>query len=87
MPILRRLRRPPTLDLDDIQAALLRARPEPYFGTHAILEIVDPAAGKELLRRLASRVTSAARWDEPQPSWLAVAISHHGLEALGVPDA
>ncbi|MBT2493713.1 peroxidase [Streptomyces sp. ISL-96] len=82
----RRLRRPPTLDLDDIQATLLRARPEPYFGTHAILEITEPAAGRELLRRLAPRVTSAARWDEPQPSWLALALSYQGLVALGVPE-
>ncbi|MEU5319939.1 hypothetical protein AB0G67_24805 [Streptomyces sp. NPDC021056] len=82
-PLFRRLRRPPTLDLDDIQATLLRARPEPYFGTHAILEITEPAAGRELLRRLAPRVTSAARWDEPQPSWLALALSYQGLVALG----
>ncbi len=85
MPPFRRLRSRPTLDLDDIQAAVLRARPEPYFGTHAILEITDPAAGKEMLRRLAPRVTSAARWDEPRPSWLALAISYQGLVALGVP--
>jgi Dyp-type peroxidase family len=83
--VFRRLRGRPTLDLDDIQATVLRARPEPYFGTHAILEITDQSAGKELLRQLAPRVSSAARWDEPQPSWLAVAISYHGLVALGVP--
>ncbi|MFI6438017.1 Dyp-type peroxidase [Streptomyces sp. NPDC050759] len=83
----RRLRRHPSLDLDDIQATLLRARPEPYFGTHAILEITEPAAGRELLRRLAPRVTSAARWDEPRPSWLALALSYQGLVALGVPQA
>lgn len=87
MDLFRRMRRKPTLDLDDIQATVLRARPEPYFGTHAILEITDPAAGKELLRRLAPRVTSAARWDEPQPSWLALAISYQGLVALGVPES
>jgi Dyp-type peroxidase family len=85
-PLFRRLRRPPSLDLDDIQATLLRARPEPYFGTHAILEITEPAAGRELLRRLAPRVTSAARWDEPQPSWLALALSYQGLVALGLPE-
>jgi Dyp-type peroxidase family len=83
--VFRRLKRRPTLDLDDIQATVLRARPEPYFGTHAIIEITDQAAGKELLRRLAPRVTSAARWDEPRPSWLALAISYRGLVALGVP--
>lgn len=81
-PLFRRLRGPPTLDLDDIQATRL----EPYFGTHAILEITEPAAGRELLRRPAPRATSAARWDEPQPSWLALAISHRGLAALGLPE-
>jgi Dyp-type peroxidase family len=84
--LFRRLTRAPTLELDDIQAVVLRARPEPYFGTHAILEIIDPAAGKELLRRLAPQVTSAARWDEPQPSWLALALSYQGLVALGLPE-
>jgi Dyp-type peroxidase family len=86
MSVFRRLRRPPTLDLDDIQATLLRARPEPYFGTHAILEIEEPSSGKEMLRRLAPRVTSAARWDEPRPSWMALALSYRGLVALGVPE-
>lgn len=86
-PLFRRLKRPPALDLDDIQATLLRTRPEPYFGTHAILEIAEPGAGRELLRRLALRVTSAARWDEPRPSWLALALSYQGLVALGVPEA
>jgi deferrochelatase/peroxidase EfeB len=58
----------------------------PYFGTHAILEITDAAAGKELLRRLEPRVTTADRWDEPQPSWLALALSYQGLVALGLPE-
>ncbi|HEX6353353.1 peroxidase [Actinophytocola sp.] len=87
MDVFRRLLRRPTLELDDIQAAVLRARPEPYFGTHAIIEIVEAAAGKELLRRLVPRVTSAAHWDVPQPSWMALAISYRGLVALGVPPA
>lgn len=87
MDLFRRLRRRPTLELDDIQAVVLRARPEPYFGSHAILEIGDRAAGQEMLRRLAPRLTSAAGWDEPRPSWLAVAISYQGLVALGVPES
>jgi Dyp-type peroxidase family len=84
MAVFRRLTKRPTLDLEDIQATVLRARPEPYFGTHAIIEILDAAAGKELLRRLAPRVPSAANWDEPRRSWLAVAVSYQGLQALGV---
>jgi Dyp-type peroxidase family len=84
MDLFRRLTKRPTLELDDIQAAVLRARPEPYFGTHAILEITDATAGRELLRRLGPRITSAARWDEPVPAWTVLAISYRGLEALGV---
>jgi len=87
MDVFRRLSKRPTLELDDIQATVLRARPEPYFGTHAILEIKDAASGKELLRRLAPRVPSAAHWDQPRPSWLAVALSYRGLEALELPEA
>jgi Dyp-type peroxidase family len=87
MDVFRRLSKRPTLELDDIQATVLRARPEPYFGTHAILEIKDAASGKELLRRLAPRVPSAAHWDQPRPSWLAVALSYRGLEALDLPEA
>ena len=78
--------RTPTLDLDDIQAILLRARPAPYFGTHALIEITDRADGREALRRLRQRVTSAARWQDPLPAWTAVALTHPGLRALGVPE-
>jgi deferrochelatase/peroxidase EfeB len=86
MDLFRRLAKRPTLELDDIQAAVLRARPEPYFGTHAILEITDAAAGRELQGRLAPRITSAARWDEPVPAWTVLAISYRGLETLGLPE-
>src|ERR1044072_6617024 len=86
MDVFRRLSRRPTLDLDDIQATVLRARPEPYFGTHAILEIKDAASGTELLRRLAPRAPLAAHWDQTRPSWLAVALSYRGLEVLGQPE-
>jgi Dyp-type peroxidase family len=87
MALFRRLRRAPTLDLGDIQAPVLRARPEPYFGTHAILEITSADAGRRLLARLAPQVTSAERWDEPRPSWLSLAISYQGLRAVGVGEA
>jgi Dyp-type peroxidase family len=86
MVVFRRLSRRPTLELDEIQATVLRARPEPYFGTHAILEFKDAASGKELLRRLAPRVASAADWDQPRASWLAVALSYRGLEVLDLPE-
>lgn len=80
----RRLTRP-TLALDDIQATVLRPRPAPYFGTHALLAIGDAPAGREALRRLRSRVASAADWHEPRPAWTSVALTYPGLRALEIP--
>ncbi|WP_392970558.1 Dyp-type peroxidase [Streptomyces sp. LN245] len=75
-----------TVDLDDIQATVLRYRPEPYYGTHVMLEVNDARAGRELLRRLAPHVKSAADWWRANDTWISVAISYSGLEALGVPE-
>ena len=74
-----------TVQLDDIQATVLRYRPEPYFGTHALLHIHDAHAGRELLRRLAPHIDSAANWWQADDTWTAVALSYTGLVALGVP--
>jgi Dyp-type peroxidase family len=75
----------PTLDLHEIQATVLRQRPAPYFGTHVLLRVDDPRAGRELLRRLTPHVDSAAGWWEAANAWLAIGISYTGFEALGVP--
>ena len=32
-------RSPVTIELDDIQATVLRYRPEPYYGTHVMLHV------------------------------------------------
>jgi Dyp-type peroxidase family len=74
-----------TLELDEIQATILRPRPAPYFGAHVGLRIDDARAGRELLRRLLPHVDSAASWWKPRNTWLSVGISFAGLEALGVP--
>jgi Dyp-type peroxidase family len=74
------------LDLHDIQATVLRHRPEPYVGTHVFLHIDDARGGRELLRRLGPHVVSAADWWNPRDAWIAVAISYPGLVALGVPE-
>ena len=42
-----------SLQLDDIQALILRNRPEPYVGVHAMLHIDDPAGGRDLVARRA----------------------------------
>jgi Dyp-type peroxidase family len=76
-----------TIDLDDVQATVLRQRPAPYFGTHVLLRVDDARSGRALLRRLSPHVDSAAEWWKPASAWLAVAISYAGLEALGVPEA
>ena len=67
MPLIDRLggdlpRGPVTVDLDEIQATVLRYRPEPYYGTHVMLHVDDAQAGREFLRRLAPHVDSAAEW-------------------------
>jgi deferrochelatase/peroxidase EfeB len=76
---------PPTLELDEIQATVLRQRPEPYFGTHVLLRVDDARAGREFLRRIAPHISSAADWWNAADAWLALGISHTGLEAIGVP--
>ena len=79
-------RAPVTVELDDIQATVLRYRPEPYYGTHVMLHVADAQAGREFVRRLAPHVDSAADWWQAGQSWISVAISYAGLVALGVPE-
>ena len=75
-----------TLDLHEIQATVLRYRPEPYYGTHILMHIDDARSGREFLRRLAPHVASAADWWNATDAWISVAISYTGLVALGVPE-
>jgi Dyp-type peroxidase family len=74
------------VELEEIQATVLRYRPEPYFGTHVMLHVDDERAGRELLRDLAPHVDSAANWWQVAEPWIAVAITYPGLVALGVPE-
>jgi Dyp-type peroxidase family len=75
----------PALDLDEIQAIVLRPRPAPYFGTHVLLRIGNAKAGREFLRRLTPHIGSSAHWWSAANTWLAIGISYSGLEALGLP--
>src|SRR6267142_2320825 len=79
-------RHSPVVDLHDIQATVLRHRPEPYFGAHLFLHITDAHGGREFLRRLAPHIGSASNWWSAEDSWIAVAISYPGLVALGLPE-
>src|SRR6188472_1245143 len=91
MPLVDRLggelpRGPVTVELDDIQATVLRYRPEPYFGTHVMLRMEDAQAGREFVRRLTPYVDSAADWWQAGEAWTSIAISYTGLVALGLPE-
>jgi len=73
------------LELDAIQATILRYRPHPYMGTHIGIRIDTPADGRELLKKLTPHVASAADWHEDLHAWIAVGISYAGLKQLGLP--
>ncbi|MCY1078544.1 Dyp-type peroxidase [Archangium lansingense] len=76
------------LELDDIQSGTLRPRPSPYAATYILLRIDDREAGRELMRRLSTAVASASNPRSPaSDTWLSVALTFHGLKALGVPQA
>src|SRR5215468_616590 len=75
-----------TLDLNDIQAGVLRPRPNPYAGAYFLLRIDERRDGRELLRRLIPALASAADPADPaKPARLSLALSFQGLQALGVP--
>ena len=76
------------LELDDIQSGVLRPRPSPYAATYVLFRIDDRHAGRELMRRFGGVVASAAHPTSPAgDTWVSVALTYSGLEALGVPRA
>ena len=76
-----------TLELDDMQAALVHPRPTRYAGAVLLGRIDNPRDGRELLRRLIPFIPSGAgSMDPSQVAWATVGISFQGLKALGVPE-
>ncbi|HKR11265.1 MAG TPA: Dyp-type peroxidase [Pyrinomonadaceae bacterium] len=74
------------LELDDIQSGVLRPRPTPYVATYIAFRIDDRKAGRELMRRVAGAVSSAANPTSPlADTWVSVALTYEGLKALAVP--
>ncbi len=74
------------MELHDIQHGVLSPRPSPYAATYLLFRVDDPAHGRELMRRCADVVTSAADTASPLgPTWISVALTHEGLKVLGVP--
>ena len=74
------------LELDDIQSGVLRPRPAPYVATYIAIRIDDRKAGQQLMQKVAGVVTSAANPSSPEAdTWVSVALTYRGFEALGVP--
>jgi Dyp-type peroxidase family len=74
------------LELDDIQSGVLRPRPTPYAATYIALRLDDRKAGRELMVRLSTAVTSAANPTSPlADTWVSIALTYNGLKALGTP--
>ncbi|MGH9882334.1 MAG: Dyp-type peroxidase [Pyrinomonadaceae bacterium] len=74
------------LELDDIQSGVLRPRPTPYAATYILFCIEDRNAGRDLMRRAADIVASAANPTSPAgDAWISVSLTFEGLKALGVP--
>ncbi|MGZ3337643.1 MAG: Dyp-type peroxidase [Isosphaeraceae bacterium] len=74
------------LELDDIQSGVLRPRPSPYAATYVLLNIDDVIAGRELMRRAAGVVNSAAAPSAKTGDVsISIALTFQGLKALGVP--
>src|SRR5207247_9285226 len=77
-----------TLELDDIQSGVLRPRPSPYAAAYILLRIDDRKAGRGLVRCASGAVTPAANRDHlAAHTGVSVAVTYHGLRALGVPKA
>jgi Dyp-type peroxidase family len=76
-----------SLELDDIQAAVLYPRPSPYVGTLIFSRVEDCRDGRELLRRLIPALVTGApnSLDPKREAWAALALTFQGLKALGVP--
>jgi Dyp-type peroxidase family len=74
------------LDLDDIQANILRPLAYP-LATHVFLEVENRARAAAWLGRLLPEVTTAAPWTTKPDVARTVAVTHAGLAALGVPSS
>ena len=71
-----------TLELHDIQSGALRPRPSPYAAVYLGLRIDDARSGRELVRRAASVVNSAADAESRTgDAWTSISLTYTGLKA------
>ncbi|KXF55414.1 peroxidase [Rhodococcus sp. SC4] len=75
-----------SIEIDDIQSGALHPRPVPYVGTFFVLRVDDPTSGRALVRRLLPAIEGGLPGTEPnRGAWVALAFTHQGLRALGIP--
>jgi Dyp-type peroxidase family len=76
----------PGVETGDIQGNVLHGYGKRLpFARYVPVRVPDPAAGRTLLKALLADVTRAVHWKDVPPRALNIAISHRGLQALGVP--
>lgn len=73
------------MDLDDIQAIILRDRPIPYYGTVVAIKVHDAAKGRELIAKLLPYVSSSQEFKQRMSANLTIVMTYEGLKQLGVP--
>ena len=74
-----------TLEIEDLQAAVLHPRPTPYSGPLIFVEVNDRRHGRELVRRLIPFLPSAGVGARRQ-SWAPLALTFEGLRTPGGPE-
>jgi deferrochelatase/peroxidase EfeB len=70
-------------DLSDIQGEIL----QPYthqVGVHLFLQFTDSASGREFIKQLLPRISTAQQWDSGAPVSMNLGFSYAGLAALGL---
>src|SRR4028118_1238046 len=74
------------LELDDIQGVGVSGYGMPH-ARFLFLRIHTPEAGRQWIKHIIGRVTTARPWAEPPRSCVNVGFTHNGLKALGLAQA
>ena len=78
----------PGVETGDIQGNVLHGYGKRLpCARYVPVRVPHPAAGRALLKVLKLNVTAAVHWKDTPPRALNIAVSHRGLQALGVPAA
>lgn len=73
------------MQLEEIQAIVLRDRPTPYYGTVVAIKVHDASVGRTLLKNVIPFVSNSRDWKKQMSANLTVVMTYQGLKALGLP--